>query len=58
MWPLLQRDGLGLQYVVLPLMWNYLIGYNPFAGLLSTRKTFVAWIATVSFYGVRALTVA
>ncbi|THU93788.1 hypothetical protein K435DRAFT_820159 [Dendrothele bispora CBS 962.96] len=30
MWPLLKRDGLGLQYFVLLGAWNRLIGYNPF----------------------------
>ncbi|KIO27041.1 glycosyltransferase family 57 protein [Tulasnella calospora MUT 4182] len=29
MWPLLKKDGLGLQYATLTLMWNYIIGYNP-----------------------------
>ncbi|KAJ7505307.1 glucosyltransferase [Mycena galericulata] len=29
MWPLLKRDGLGVQYVALTLLWNRLIGYNP-----------------------------
>lgn len=30
MWPLLQRDGVGPQYVALLLLWNRLIGYSPF----------------------------
>lgn len=30
MWPLLSRDGQTLQYAVLTLVWNYLVGYNPF----------------------------
>ncbi|KAG8742497.1 Glucosyltransferase-like protein [Ceratobasidium sp. 414] len=29
MWPLLKRDGQGLNYVVLTLLWNYMIGYDP-----------------------------
>ncbi|KAL6304343.1 glucosyltransferase [Sparassis latifolia] len=29
MWPLLKRDGLGVQYIALLLLWNRLIGYNP-----------------------------
>ncbi|TRM64053.1 ALG6, ALG8 glycosyltransferase family-domain-containing protein [Schizophyllum amplum] len=29
MWPLLRRDGLGVQYIALLLLWNRLIGYNP-----------------------------
>ncbi|PSR70546.1 hypothetical protein PHLCEN_2v13585 [Hermanssonia centrifuga] len=30
MWPLLKRDGLALQYIVAIVLWNRLIGYNPF----------------------------
>ncbi|KAI0699297.1 ALG6, ALG8 glycosyltransferase family-domain-containing protein [Cerioporus squamosus] len=30
MWPLLKRDGLGVQYIALLVLWNKLIGYNPF----------------------------
>ncbi|KAJ6477423.1 glycosyltransferase family 57 protein [Mycena vitilis] len=29
MWPLLKRDGLGVQYIALTLLWNRLLGYNP-----------------------------
>ncbi|KAF9533133.1 ALG6, ALG8 glycosyltransferase family-domain-containing protein [Crepidotus variabilis] len=29
MWPLLKRDGLGVQYIAMLLLWNRLIGYNP-----------------------------
>lgn len=29
MWPLLRKDGQGLQYFVVTFLWNYLIGYNP-----------------------------
>lgn len=31
MWPLLKRDGLGVQYLVMLALWNRLLGYNPFA---------------------------
>jgi alpha-1,3-glucosyltransferase len=31
MWPLLKRDGLGVQYTALVILWNYLVGYNPLA---------------------------
>ncbi|CAE6513982.1 unnamed protein product [Rhizoctonia solani] len=31
MWPLLKRDGQGLNYAVLTLLWNYAIGYDPLA---------------------------
>ncbi|KAK2465327.1 hypothetical protein APHAL10511_002681 [Amanita phalloides] len=30
MWPLLKKDGLGLQYAAMVVLWNRLIGYNPF----------------------------
>ncbi|KAJ6585003.1 glucosyltransferase [Mycena capillaripes] len=29
MWPLLKRDGLGVQYIALTILWNRLLGYNP-----------------------------
>ncbi|KIM66625.1 glycosyltransferase family 57 protein [Scleroderma citrinum Foug A] len=43
MWPLLKRDGLGVQYIATLLLWCRLVGHNPFrlrteslVGLLST----------------------
>ncbi|KZT73712.1 glycosyltransferase family 57 protein [Daedalea quercina L-15889] len=30
MWPLLKRDGLGVSYIAMTLLWNRLVGYNPF----------------------------
>ncbi|KAJ7095852.1 glycosyltransferase family 57 protein [Mycena belliarum] len=30
MWPLLKREGLGVQYIALTILWNRLLGYNPF----------------------------
>ncbi|KDQ62345.1 glycosyltransferase family 57 protein [Jaapia argillacea MUCL 33604] len=30
MWPLLKKDGLALQYIVVTLLWNKVIGYRPF----------------------------
>jgi len=30
MWPLLKKDGLGVQYIAILLLWCRLIGYNPF----------------------------
>jgi len=44
MWPLLKKDGLGLQYLAILLIWNRLIGYNPF----KTPKTFVQLLSVVS----------
>ena len=45
MWPLLKRDGLALQYVMTLLLWNRLIGYNPFR---LPDKSFIRWISLVS----------
>lgn len=46
MWPLLKKDGLGIQYLAMLILWNRLIGYNPFklryghfAGLLSSVRS-------------------
>ncbi|TBU44475.1 glucosyltransferase [Dichomitus squalens] len=36
MWPLLKRDGQGIQYVALLILWNKLIGYNPFRAARSS----------------------
>jgi hypothetical protein len=45
MFPLLKKDGLIIQYMVLTLFWNYLIGYNP----LSLRSgSFVKLLSLVS----------
>lgn len=30
MWPLLRRDGLAVPYIALTLLWNRLVGHNPF----------------------------
>lgn len=30
MWPLLKKDGLGIQYLAMLFLWNRLIGHNPF----------------------------
>ncbi|KAM0747216.1 ALG6, ALG8 glycosyltransferase [Meredithblackwellia eburnea MCA 4105] len=45
MWPLLRRDGLGLQYLVLTFLWNYLIGYNP----LRLRNSFVKGLSLLTY---------
>ncbi|PWN34196.1 ALG6, ALG8 glycosyltransferase, partial [Meira miltonrushii] len=55
MWPLLQRDGLVWQYVLLSVGWNWAIGYRPFNGLQSYRKSFVAWAAAIIHLGMLAL---
>ncbi|KAJ7459872.1 glycosyltransferase family 57 protein [Mycena latifolia] len=38
MWPLLKREGLGVQYIALTVLWNRLLGYNP---LRLPSKSFV-----------------
>lgn len=45
MWPLLQKDGQGLQYLAVTFLWNYLIGYNP----LRIPKSFVKTLGLVSY---------
>ncbi|CEL62625.1 alpha-1,3-glucosyltransferase [Rhizoctonia solani AG-1 IB] len=47
MWPLLKRDGQGLNYIVLTLLWNYVIGYDPLALSSSLVKiiSLVAYMA-------------
>ena len=52
MWPLLKKDGLGVQYVAILLLWCRLIGYNPFRVqsdsfvhlLSSVRKLFGCYV--------------
>lgn len=44
MWPLLKKDGLQLQYLVLSLAWNFVIGYNP----ITLRRSFVKYLSIVS----------
>lgn len=43
MWPLLKRDGLGLQYIVSLAAWNAVVGYNP----LKLRRSFVKYLSLV-----------
>lgn len=45
LWPLLKKDGLGLQYAVLAFLWNYVIGYNPVTLPSGTIK----YLSVVSF---------
>lgn len=55
MWPLLQRDGLIWQYILLSVGWNWAIGYRPFNGLRSYRKSFVTWSAAIIHLGMLLL---
>ena len=50
-WPLLLRDGQGLAWWVLFLVWNGMLGYRPWEALRSTRATFVAWLSAVVHAG-------
>jgi len=44
MWPLLKRDGLGVQYIATLILWNWLLGFNP---LKLHSKMFVQLISMV-----------
>ncbi|TFK88205.1 glycosyltransferase family 57 protein [Polyporus arcularius HHB13444] len=46
MWPLLKRDGLGVQYIALLVLWNRLLGYNPFR----TTKRSLIQLASLAVY--------
>ncbi|KAJ7761486.1 glycosyltransferase family 57 protein [Mycena maculata] len=46
MWPLLKRDGLGVQYIALTLLWNRLVGYNP---LRLPSKSFIQLLSIVVY---------
>ncbi|KAK0558080.1 Glucosyltransferase-like protein [Tilletia horrida] len=43
LWPLLKKDGVGLQYALMLFFWNWVIGHRPFSELLAGRQTFVGW---------------
>jgi alpha-1,3-glucosyltransferase len=45
MWPLLKRDGLGTQYAATLILWNRLMGYNPFA---RRPTSFIQFLSLVS----------
>lgn len=51
MWPLLKKDGLGLQYATLTFMWNYMIGYNP----LSLPESNVKLLSLATYSVIAAL---
>ena len=58
MWPLLLRDGQGLAWWVLLLLWNGMLGYRPWEALRSTRATFVAWLSAAVHAGMLLLMLA
>lgn len=45
MWPLLKRDGQVVAYIATTLLWNRLIGYNPFH---SWPKSYIQYLSVVS----------
>ncbi len=47
MWPLLKRDGLALQYISLLILWNKLMGYNPFQ---TSRRSLLQLLSTVRLF--------
>ncbi|KAK7056856.1 Glucosyltransferase-like protein [Paramarasmius palmivorus] len=51
MWPLLKRDGLGVPYLALLLLWNRLIGHNP---LRFPVKNFVQ-LLSINVYAAAAI---
>ncbi|ESK90477.1 glycosyltransferase family 57 protein [Moniliophthora roreri MCA 2997] len=51
MWPLLKRDGLGVPYLALLLLWNRMIGHNP---LRFPIKNFVQ-LVSVNIYAAAAV---
>jgi alpha-1,3-glucosyltransferase len=49
MWPLLRKDGLAAQYIALTLLWNRLVGHDPFVALSqATYLDMLTWVR--SFY--------
>ncbi|KAJ6613312.1 glucosyltransferase [Mycena sp. CBHHK59/15] len=46
MWPLLKRDGLGVQYIALIALWNRLLGYNP---LHLPSKSFIQLLSVATY---------
>jgi alpha-1,3-glucosyltransferase len=50
MWPLLKRDGQGVQYIAMLLLWNRLVGYNP---LRVRSRGFVDFLSIVRGHHIR-----
>ncbi|KAG5635041.1 hypothetical protein H0H81_012625 [Sphagnurus paluster] len=46
MWPLLKRDGLGAQYIAMLVIWNRLVGHNPFR---VPSKSFIQVLSTAVY---------
>lgn len=49
MWPLLRKDGLTTQYIALTLLWNRLVGHDPFVALShATYLDILTWVRLFS----------
>ena len=49
MWPLLRKEGLSTQYIALTLLWNRLVGHDPFVAMShATYLDILTWVR--SFY--------
>lgn len=49
MWPLLKKDGLGVQYTAMILLWCRLIGYNPFRVQFDSFVHLLSTVRELSF---------
>ncbi|KAG8214902.1 ALG6, ALG8 glycosyltransferase family-domain-containing protein [Butyriboletus roseoflavus] len=48
MWPLLKKDGLGVQYLAMLLLWCRLIGYNPFRVQFNSFVNLLSTVVNIS----------
>ncbi|PCH40063.1 glycosyltransferase family 57 protein [Wolfiporia cocos MD-104 SS10] len=55
MWPLLKRDGLGVPYIALTLLWNRLAGYNPFRACPNSMLQYVSLLVHAASLGLHVL---
>lgn len=55
MWPLLKRDGLAIPYIAMTLLWNRLIGYNPFSLKRNTRARYASFVSILFLNLIRKL---
>ena len=48
MWPLLRKDGLANQYIALTVLWNRLVGHDPFVALSrATYLDILTWVRSL-----------
>ena len=55
MWPLLKRDGLGMEYMATLVIWNRLVGFNPFSPKLDTLSAMFSFAVHVGMFGLHIL---